>query len=571
MPSTMHVFAIHGQQPPSAILQLPTFELVVLIQEGPFDLSLVRTLVDMYDADDTPAERMQSRLEGNHIYYQFQEAVTEIASLYNSTLYAQLLRLPTISPQIHTPLPDLPSTSLASPSGYQSLPLELINHITDFSNQSTLISLRLLDKALHAVASQYSHTHLKLSLPSHWRTMYMPATIERICHGEEIGIATFSRIWNVGNWAVSLNLTNWSMANVAFFFSLFPHLKSLTIQGHNCQIANNPIILFPFLCPPHIQHLKVHNVTFLTTGNESHSVEAMLSPGTHLRSLEISGLINGNIPTFPRMSLSHREEWQISCPPPTTLRSITTRSPGFHVLLPQLGVPTPVQTFQEAVSLDSFKHMISQLFSLPDAEDTFVPYLELTETYPCLLCAPRLTRLDIGLTNDLLHLGPLIFREVGTTLRFLQLQLPYTCPEGWYPISGYMSLRDLQVLNSLAIVGSMGNISYALRTTQSWWSPYKFYPTSTFQLIINIPSWEMRLLQTRLLPVNVRTTLQGTTYNPQGFFHGYCGNVTICLNGTRLAGVRPQDQAHGDHVVAVLKADPNLSAASFTCIVSSLN
>ncbi|KAK0434255.1 uncharacterized protein EV420DRAFT_1488742 [Desarmillaria tabescens] len=459
MPSTMHVFAIHGQQPPS------------------FDLSLVRTLVDMYDADDTPAERMQSHLEGNHIYYRFQEAVTEIASLYNSTLYAQLLRLPTISPQTHTPLPDLPSTSLASPSGYQSLPLELINRITDFSDQSTLISLRLLDKASHAVASQYSHTHLKLSLPSHWRTMYTPATIERICHGEEMGIATFSRIWNVGNRAVSLNLTNWSVANVAFFFSLFPHLKSLTIQGHNCQIANNPIIPFPFLCPPHIQHLKVHNVTFLTTGNESHSVEAMLSPGTRLRSLEISGLINGNIPTFPRRSLSHREEWcarwgistylapEISCPPPTTLRSITTRSPGFHVLLPQLGVPTPMRTFQEAVSLDSFKHMISQLFSLPDAEDAFVPYLKLTETYPHLLS--------------------------------------YTCPEGWYPISGYMSLRDLQVLNSLAIVGSMGNISYALRTTQSWWSPYKFYPTSTFQLIINIPSWETRLLQTRLLPVNV--------------------------------------------------------------------
>ncbi len=135
------------------------------------------------------------------------------------------------------------------------------------------------------------------------------------------------------------------------------------------------------------------------------------------------------------MPLSHRAEWrarwgissylvpQLSYPPPTSLQSITLRSPGFHVLLPRPDQPPPPFTFLDVIALQGFKDIVSQLFSFPDGRENLDPYLNHGEMYPRTLSAPNLTHLTLGLTADHLDLGPAIFHEVGNTLRNLHLHL----------------------------------------------------------------------------------------------------------------------------------------------------
>ncbi len=227
-----------------------------------------------------------------HIYYAFQDAITQVASVNDSSLYRQLLQLPLSNHRL-VEHPSSPSQPAATPTGYQTLPLELVGCISEFALPSSRLSLRLVNRASQMVVTQYTHTHLRLALPPNWQTTHTLEEIQRICRGQELGLATFSRIFSVGNRAICLTLTNWSLSNIAFFFTLFPRLKHLVIQGYNCTTANNPTILFPYLCPPHVKHLVLRHVKFQTVGKHAHSVEAMLSPGTCLASLELAGIVDG--------------------------------------------------------------------------------------------------------------------------------------------------------------------------------------------------------------------------------------------------------------------------------------
>ncbi len=147
----------------------------------------------------------------------------------------------------------------------------------------------------------------------------------------------------------------------------------------------------------------------------------------------------------------------------------------------------------------------------------------------------------------------------------------YLCPDGWYPISGYMSLRDLQVLNSLVIVASKGNMTYALRTAQTWLSLYKFLPTSIFQLIINLPHWETKPLHSCLELSSIKAALQWISHNPQGFYQGFRGHFVIHLMANKGHHVSAADRTHGAHVETVLRADTRIQASLIICQIWPAN
>ncbi len=147
-----------------------------------------------------------------------------------------------------------------------------------------------------AVASLQTHTHILLALPANWQDAG-PTEIEKVkalVTDEVTLLGLYARRCKVGRRAVCLTLRNWPPEEIVSLFHLFPQLEEVAVSGVGCTSGNLPAIEYPFVLPRTVRHLTLERVAFL-----HHSVEAILSPGTQLESLQLLSLLRGHIESVP--------------------------------------------------------------------------------------------------------------------------------------------------------------------------------------------------------------------------------------------------------------------------------
>ncbi|KAK0464268.1 uncharacterized protein EV420DRAFT_1475776 [Desarmillaria tabescens] len=596
------------------ILELPELDLVVLVHDGEdWDSLFMPKLVLMYENGMSVTELVKSRVEGYHVYYHYQDAVIKVAETSGSRLYSKIFALPlavsgfspvALASISISAMPTSATTSTLSstviptaPSGYQALPLEILEEVCLLCDPQTRLSLRVVDRSSRIVASRHTHRRLKLSLPPNWQSKKTPSPskFSVACFDEELVMAIFIWMWFVGQRAVSFSLTNYSMMNnTAFFMRLLPRLETLIIQGVQCLAVNNPRIHFPYICPHHIQHLVLRNVIFVDVGVSAHAVESLMAPGMELRTVEINNVIHGHTPVSipnpsPLLVSRWRERWGLSPawgPSPTSLKlfRMVLLAPNFQKLS-NTG-PRP----NGRPPLENFQCLVRQLFRLPHGHMELAPYLEDNEIYPCSFPTTHLTQLDLGLTEEVLSLGRPILRQVANTLLYLRLRLCTSSvlhvrmyivltnllaasqtflPIDWDSPTEYISMRDLQVLQEFVLITPLSNLSYGLKTAQSWWSQSKFQSWTSFELIIKLPpndarpSWGYRatqFLRDYLSAGDVKIILQGcdlhihagAMYRGRFLIHLWAGRD----GAGQLRVVRQEDVEYVTNLVASLKEDP---------------
>ncbi|SJL06227.1 uncharacterized protein ARMOST_09563 [Armillaria ostoyae] len=523
------------------ILQLPPFELIVVVRDGPWKLDFVPRLVSMFEATLTPSELMQ---------------------LHTAA--------------INGPEPDdgTPIQRSDSSRSYQDLPMELLTEICHHTEPRSLLNLRLVDQASRAAASPHTHTHLKLALPRNWQDSPTISSHEYqlSCSDEQLSMVTYITMWSVGNRAVSLRLINWSMTSIPFFYHILPRLQNIQIEGDGCTLRNNPRILFPFVCPPHIRRLSLRHVTFFLAGSNTHTVEAMISLGSGLQYLDIIGVVNGHLPIVSQPVPSVQRRWHsrwglssylashLKTPIFPSIQQLTLSSPDYEPL-PSLNSRPP-----QAANVEAFRRLVTLLFNMPEPINHLEPYLEPDEIYPRSIRCNGITTLHLALLEALFPVGPAIFNQLAAHLLNLKLSIPYTLQTGTAPFTEYMSLGSLQRLRKLQLVCSISNMEYATRSAATWSSNAKFSNAAHFIFDILVPQQPTHLLRDQLTLHQVKDILQTGTVQQQGLF--FQGVVRI-----NLIAIQPQDlprltQCHSPvpsedvqyavELVNALKLDPDI-------------
>ncbi len=230
---------------------------------------------------------------GTHPLHQYQAGVAHIATSVSSFLYQSLFKAvskSTITLHLQGPLLTLNTSTTVGTHGLSLafLPTECPSLTVGYGHDEA--PLLLWEKLLSVTVDNNLDTDIFLALPPNWqKETTLVEVMDHVLERETLLAVLFQQA-NVTAHAVSIVLQNWPGHNIAFFMPLLPYLKMVTMQGTSHNPGNYPVIAYPLIPPCTVTNLVLERVIF-----EDHSLEFMLSPGTHLKSLMLREIINGQI------------------------------------------------------------------------------------------------------------------------------------------------------------------------------------------------------------------------------------------------------------------------------------
>ncbi|SJL06225.1 uncharacterized protein ARMOST_09561 [Armillaria ostoyae] len=410
------------------VLQCLPLSIYVIVQPGNWDSHIPSYLHNLPEVGATTSQKITSRLERTLPLYQLQRALISLPSssqrqIYHSlhtqlhqhadlrpaplttaTMYTQS-SLPTIhNSVIHRHLTDLPQPVQHHEIGYHSLPPELLHHTCIYLDSKTLLTLRLVHRASRIVASHHSHTTLCLSLPPNWQEYphISLSDIQLLVSDLEILVTLFIQEWHVSLRATAIILDNWPLNRAAFFYHLLPKLTTVTLRGTRCHSHNDPVIQHPFLVPPSVHQLILHNCIF-----RSHTLETMVLPASQIQYLDLRNVRHSHVPIIShhptaeechrfreRMAITTHLGTEITQPIPANLQRLVLHSP-LHDSLPSRTEPETSATTEQFRTVSGFLSLLQQVFQRPEMVTAVQKFIAPLQHFPRRFNPALVTELDL--------------------------------------------------------------------------------------------------------------------------------------------------------------------------------